>query len=1710
MKRFLLLTALFTLSFSLFTSAAEPLRVFIRSGPKSHGPGAHDHPSFLRDWVPLLNERGIKASGGDEFPSKDQLDHTDVLIIHRDGGGDFKPEERALMDDYTKRGGGIVVIHAGSVANTPEGTDYYKQLIGGSWRKGVTKWLEGPMNLYFTDHENPITKDCSNFEMDEEIYYDMDLSPDIRILAGAYTPKPLGRNEKATQKAEQLTGGGKKVSVYDIQPQMWMYEKGGYRAFVCIPGHHYVNFSRPNFRAILLRGIAWAGKRANTDEFCKPEELGDNLRYVEGGPTRPDKAAEKLEVHPEFNISLVAAEPLIRKAMNIDWDEKGRLWVCETPEYPNGRRLPKDDVPPGDVWKDSGSYQHSHYDREPLDSISWLEDTNGDGVMDKRHVFADKLELVTSFCFYKNGVIACSAPDIWFLEDTTGKGVCDKRTKLYTGLGTGDTHAVINNLRWGLDGWIYATHGYSAGHVTSPDGSKDFGVDGSGVVRFKPDGSAFEQYSSRGGNTWGLDMTWDGQCFWTQPTSGTVFFHTVLPESILAKGKIPGTTSWKGMITGQKTYPLMKWEQQAYVQIDQVGNYTAAAGCAIYEGGAWPDKWNYSYFVGEPTINIVSQYFVKPDGVSYSVEKEKGREETEFIRSKDMWFRPIEERIGPDGALYVIDFYNQAVIHNDTRGPNHGPANAAVRPDRDHYFGRIWKIQHKQAKKLEVPVLNKKDVVGLAKTIVNSPNAHVKSRALRLLVESDNLGPLVADKELWNKVGGLWNGGSQKEINLDDMHRRFAALPPDKQAETAENFLHQMDFNKRPIQDILFLRPWTSAPIVRKTLIAQFRKATDDWTKSAIVAAGSYEPSAMIVDCMGSQPAQDLAPLVSALLPGAIKEGGAVAAEKLVQAAASAPSNADAVKIIVLNGLAEQSESAPKMSPALTDLLTLLLTQRNADVASAVLPLIGKWDKAGPLTQMVKAKIAAITRQVEDTSIPHGTRAALAMQLIPARNIEPTIIKTVALILNDPDGDLNTKRAILEAFGKMEGADVADTLVHSYPTLPANLQSTVFDQLIKRPEWCLAMLDAVQKGDIKAGDLGPANIARLRTHPNKPVAFKANALFKAANAAKDKIIATLTPEVEKPGDAARGKLLFTGTCAICHQLNNEGKLVGPPLNGMGAHGPGELLISVVDPNREVEPSFFAHNITKKNGEVLVGVIAQENAATLTLRNQTGEFEVRKEDIKTRENTKRSLMPEGFEALPADVLRDILAYVCSTETRFRIVNLAQAYTADTRRGLFNSETATNDTVHLSKFGNVTVENVPYFIQDPTKSQNGANVIVLKGGGKNTTAHEFPQKVEIAMNTPAKRLDLLSGIAGWGYPATKDHRPALKITATHNDGQSEVFELKNGEAFSDYNREIEVPDSDLTEGLVKKGQLRRITLGLKQASPLTKLTLESYDNGVTPVVVAITADIAGAGPAPTGGVSNAAPKATNGVANPASLKPKEGGKGDGPLPPATPVSWEAGKTKVLLIGGGSSHNFAKFFGGTDSATLKAAGFTVHYTEDRDQAAAELKNADVAVISTNRKFFDTLEYRKALVDFVNAGKGVIMLHPGTWYGFPEWPELNAKVVGGGARGHDALGPFTVSVVAKDHPIMKGVPASFDVTDELYYINAEADKIPAGTASIEVLAQTSPSKKYKAPHPSVWVTKNDKAKIVGIALGHDERVHDSQAFQKILVNAVKWTSQK
>jgi len=1616
MKRFIIGTVLAGL-LAVAGHAAEPLRVFIRSGKKTHGPGAHDHPAFLADWTKLLNERGAKASGGDTFPTKAQLAETDVVVIHAEEGGNITGEDRTNFEEYLKRGGGVVAVHGGTVSRDP---DWYKTVIGGSWRFGKTKWLEGHMSLYFTDRENPITGELSNFDLDDEIYYDMEVLPEVKVLAGAFTPKPKNADH---------ADDGKRVNIYDIQPQMWTYETGNRRALAFVPGHLYENFSHNSIRTLLLRSIAWAGKRENTNELCRPEELGDVLRYPVGGPTPPEKAAAKIELHPEFEISLVAAEPLINKVLNVDWDEKGRLWVVESPEYPNGLRKANTDE-----WKESGSVAPGKYEREPLDRISILTDKDGDGVMDTKKVFADKLELATSFVLHKNGVIVAAAPDIWFLEDTDGDEVCDKRTKLYTGLGTRDTHAVMNNLRWGLDGWIYATHGYSAGDVTAENAKDKPPVTvGAGVVRFKPDGTAIEMYSSKNGNTWGLCMTSDGQCFWTQPTSGIVFLHTVLPEYVLAKGKVPGTTSWKGMVEHQKTFPLMKWEQLAYVQIDLVGAYTAAAGCAIYEGGAWPEKWNYSYFTGEPTVNLVSHYFVKPDGVSYTTEKEKGREETEFIRSSDLWFRPVENRVGPDGALYIVDFYNQAVIHNDTRGPLHGPANAAVRPDRDHYFGRIWKVQHKQAKKIDVPVMDAKKAGDLIKAS-SSSNAHTRMTAMRLLRE----GNLVKEEvpvgssalRAYEKYKGAANAGQRRE------------------------------------------------------LIAGFVAATDNWTKSALIAAASEHPLEFINEILASPATGDLQSLVQTLVPEALKADPSVSASKLVIAAAEAPAGSEEIKRTVLEALAARTDAKPAFSAAFTTALKKLLSGKNAPQA---LSLIAKWDNGGAMKKELDAGLASLVTVLNDAKAPEQDRVTAARALLSVGGDDR--LKAVLTLLKDEKNSESFQREMINAFS--ETNHIQD-IVPVLDQLRPSLMGVAFDGILKRTDAAMALLDAVEKGTVKPETFGPGNISRLRSHPDREVSKRANALVDKLNPggkAKAEVIAKLLPEVTKPGNIENGKVLFSAACTICHRYGDTGTHdVGPPLTGMGSHGAAELLVHIVDPNREVDPSFWQWNITTKKGESLAGVITSENSAAITLRNQGGDVEIRKEDIATRENTHRSLMPEGLEGLGAEGLRDILAYMTASEGRYRVLDLRDAYTADARRGLFAAEASKGDSVFPVTFGNITAEKLPFFLMDPAKSANGNNMVVLKGGGKRTFSTNYPKSVEVPVDLEATRFYFLSGIAGWGYPATGDFRTAMKVGIHFADGRKEETVLLNGVAFGDYNKETDISGSKLLKGVVKSGQMRLIRIDVKKPGKVAKLVLESADNGVVPVVAAITADLS----SEKGAVETVSEPKEMERDDPKTTSPT-GAKFTEPKAPGT--------LRVLLAGAGSSHDFPRYFLKEDTEILKAAGgIDVAATPNLAEALALIPQADVLVFSGNDPQYSRPDFQKAINAFADAGRGVVILHAATWYNYPAETGYNARFVGGGTRSH-GKGDFDVHVVNKDHPVTKGVSAKFVINDESYRM-----EVP-DASKVEILAENHAE---GAVHPSVWVKKDAKAKIVGITLGHAAEAHGNPDFRKLLVNSVRWVASK
>jgi len=246
-----------------------PLRIFLRGGPKTHGPannGLHDGPTWLKEWQPLLESRGAKVAGALRFPTAEELENTDVLVMFAADAGKIIGEQREYFEKFLKRGGGIVAFHDAVV--TPQDPQWFKTIVGGSWENRVARYFEGKNTYYYVNTEHPITKGASNFTIEDEVYWNLHMMPNAQILASSMQPERRRPGEKAE---------GETPAIGKLIPQIWVYEntlEGGqpYRAFVDLLGHHFRTFSSPHCRAIFLRGIAWAGKR-DVDLLTTPEEV---------------------------------------------------------------------------------------------------------------------------------------------------------------------------------------------------------------------------------------------------------------------------------------------------------------------------------------------------------------------------------------------------------------------------------------------------------------------------------------------------------------------------------------------------------------------------------------------------------------------------------------------------------------------------------------------------------------------------------------------------------------------------------------------------------------------------------------------------------------------------------------------------------------------------------------------------------------------------------------------------------------------------------------------------------------------------------------------------------------------------------------------------------------------------------------------------------------------------------------------------------------------------------------------------------------------------------------------------------------------------------------------------------------------------------------------------------------------------------------------
>jgi len=1644
------IAALFVVLLACSPSLAQaPLRVFLRGGPKTHGPGQHDHPRFVEDWRPLLEQRGAVVDGALEFPSAAQLERTDVLVMYAADAGSIHGEQRALLERYLARGGGLVALHDAVCGDDPQ---WFKGVIGGAWEHGHSRWQEGVIDLYLSEKLHPITDGAANFRFDDEVYWKLRMDPAAHVL---------------------MTGFH---SVFDITPQMWTFEKDSYRAFVSIQGHNHVSFSNAAWRTLLLRGIAWAGKR-DVDALLAPGEAA-GLRYPPGGPTRPEDAHKSVEVHPDFELSLAAAEPLVVKPISIDWDAPGRMWVAMTPGYPHKQQF-------------SGIAAH--------DELAILTDRDGDGRMDERKTFHKGLDLVTAFVLHRDGAIVGAAPDILWLRDTNGDDVCDKVESVFTGFGFGDTHATISNFRWGPDGWIYATQGYSGGasnHITNAAG-RDFGKIGNGLFRFRPDGSAIEVVSSYGSNTWGCSFNEEGELFFTM-ANGAHLRHVVLPEKFLAGNRVGNVASWKDIPDHDRVFPAVVRTEAPYAQIDFVGGFTAAAGSTFYDGGAWPDEWRNSHFVCEPTVSLVHHDIVEPDGVSFRARKAR---EEEFIASTDLWFRPVDVRVGPDGALYVLDFYNQAAVHNDTRGPEHGPTNAAIRPDRDHVHGRIWRVQHTQAKRNAVaaPMPTK---VEEAVKLLEHPNAWVRSTVARIAAESgdDRVGEWagqIAKKTSAldsARIAAMWLTERTRhdspeatarlgEWVFDNPESRWmgrtaarilAERPREFRGHSTYSFTRNMNRRDQRLQ-LLTLAACAARSSQEDTRVAAplpflVREASDDWTRSLCVRLAAADIEGY-VRAVVDLPEREDPYVVDAVLSAMARDPDGAARSVLEALTTNLGEAGSQHRVTVLEALTRAPKSPGESvdAPVLASLRRLL--ESGLEVLSTrALVLAAKWGFVDELRGEIEAAASRLARRLEDTDQPLENRVGAFDALLVFPTYRSAAIEQTGALFEAARGPQEQQR-LLAALAKTDDAAAARAICAAYPKLALETRERAFELLATRASWSSELLGAIDAKSIAMADLGPQKVHRLRNHPDAAVSQRATTLFEtlagASNAQINALIASLLPEVDKPGgDRARGKLVFEQNCASCHAAFGAGGNVGPELSGIGAHGAHDLLPIILDPNRAVEAAYAEWIATTIDERNVAGVLVRESSDSIVLRSSGGDAVLPRDEIESLRNTGRSPMPAGFESLGAPALRDLIAYLAGDFAYWRVLDLKPAVSSNSPRGLYDTKRDGNPYIP-ARFGVVALDGVPFEFLDPKRTDSGNNVITLKGGLNPDWESKVqkPQRVEVKVNATVQRVHVLGGIAGWGYPYIKEPKPIVKWTWKFADGTSEEHVLHNGVEFADWIGHFDVPGSEFVEGALSAeswGQLRRFAVAPKTVKAVDRIVLESFDNELAPTFVALTAELPGA--------------------------PSQVEK------PVEPVD-------VLIFGGGSSHDFAQWFEAFDLGLLREAGVaSARYSASLNDTTRQFERMKSLVLCTNQSAADP-RFRERLFAHVERGEGLVVLHPGAWFNWADWPEYNSRLVGGGARSHENLQSFEVRIVDAAHPITQGAPASFRIVDELY--RAERKD---GDARIHVLA-IGRSLETGAEYPVLWTVERPKGRTVVLTLGHDGRAHELPAFKQLYANSVRWT---
>ncbi|VTT97291.1 secreted glycosyl hydrolase : Putative membrane-bound dehydrogenase OS=Singulisphaera acidiphila (strain ATCC BAA-1392 / DSM 18658 / VKM B-2454 / MOB10) GN=Sinac_2812 PE=4 SV=1: ThuA: Cytochrom_C [Gemmataceae bacterium] len=1450
------LLSLLVLAFAGPALAADPpkLNVLFLGDAAGHKPAER-----FKILQPVLAKRGIALTYTDKLDDLNAktLAGYDALVIYANHTKITPEQEKALLD-YAESGKGFVPLHCASYCflNSPK----YVELVGAQFRSHGTGTFR--TDIVKPDHE--VMKGFPGFASWDETY--------------VHTK----HNDKDRTVLEIRTDGDLK------EPWTWVRTPGKARVFYTAWGHDHRTWEHPGFQNLVERGIRWtcgqdpqlAGAYFDKPEMTQPRTDVKPFEYAEakipfypprGGKADPitkmqkplsvEESVKHFVTPKDFEVKVfVTEDKLGGKPIAMNWDERGRLWVSVTVDYPNELQ------PEG----------------KGRDKIVVCEDTDGDGACDAVTTFADKVSIATSLLPYAGGLIVHQAPHTLFLKDTDGDGRADVRQVLFTGWATNDTHAGPSNLHYGFDNWVYGAVGYAGfkGEVNGEAVSFR-----QGFYRFKIEANPerkqggdalkvtkLEFLRSTSNNTWGLCFNEAGELFGST-ANGCPIVHMPIPNRYYEKVKGLTPSVLQNIAPDNHIEPITEKVRQ----VDWHGGFTAASNISIYTARTYPKEyWNRTAFISEPTGHLTAAMTLQPSGADY-----KARYGWNLLASDDEWSSPVDAQVGPDGHMWVIDWYAFIVQHNPTpAGFKNGKGNAFETPARDKTHGRIYRVVYTKAK--PEPALTLKDATPekLVETLKHH-NLTWRLHAQRLLVERGKtdvvpaLVKLLEDKTVdetglnAGAVHAVWTlAGLGQELPAAVVKHPSWAV---RRSTVLAYGVRRLDAGSNLetyIASALLDTPGPSANVrLAAALAAADVKGLDpELAFSAAIESPLCDPTTTALDRVALlAAASNRAGLV---LAGVSRHVRPLSADGLfgveLLARHYAASGGDKTISSILVGLTG-ADVTPELATAILSGLAQswpanaapMLTDRGAnEIDGAIAKLLAKLPPAsrGKLIKLAStwgrkgldAQLAEITKAafatLADAKASDADRVAAAQQVIEFQpDSDDAAAKLLAAVDEKASAALATGIFDALAASKSKGAGAA--VVAKLKDLPPAARPAALRLVLAKGDSARAFLDAVEKGTLRFDLLALDQRTALASHADKEIAERAKKLLALGGGLpspdRQKVIEELKHLLAKTGDVANGKKVFTQHCAKCHKYGGEGTQIGPDLTGFAVHPKEELLIHIIDPSRSVEGNFKAYRVLTADDRTIIGILgAQTGTSVEIIDGEAKRHALSKDDIASLKETDKSLMPEGFEkVMKPEEFGDLLEFL-TQKGKFVPLPLDKVATVVSTKDMFFDAGGAAERLVFPDWKPKVFEGVPFVLVDPAKD-TVKNVVMLNGPN-GVLPPKMPKSVSLPFNGKAKAVHLLSGIGGWNSQrASNTGAVSMVVRLTYDDGATEDHPLKDGVHFADYIGRFDVPGSKFAFAL-RSQQVRYLAVTPKRDAALKSIEFVKGTDRSAPIVMAVTVE------------------------------------------------------------------------------------------------------------------------------------------------------------------------------------------------------------------------------------------------------------------------------